>query len=131
MTKMLEPTSLSKPQILPKVYFFCCTLRSKFLPYPLSYYSLKLDSCQNLLPYHALKSGSCLSLLPCRGQCQIPVGQWAIPDRLVYSQAEVGTPVPSGDNSPTWDGRSSLMSPGLKVPVEVTTPTAPTREACG
>jgi hypothetical protein len=36
---------------------------------------------------------------------------------------------PSGDNSPTWDGRSSLMSPGTLAPVEVTVTSAPTREA--
>jgi hypothetical protein len=35
---------------------------------------------------------------------------------------------PSGDNSPTWDRSCSLMSPGLLVPVEVTTPTPPNRE---
>ena len=34
MTKILEPTSQSKPKILPEAYFFCCTL--KFLPYPTS-----------------------------------------------------------------------------------------------
>jgi hypothetical protein len=46
---------------------------------------------------------------------------------LVSSQAEVWTPEKlNGDNSPTWDGRSSLMSPGLKAPVEVTAPKAPT-----
>jgi hypothetical protein len=50
MTKILEPTSLSKPKILPKVYFFCCTLRLKFLPYPTSLlqpkvrFSMKLTS---------------------------------------------------------------------------------------
>ena len=36
MTKILEPTSLSKPKILPEAYFFCSTLRLKFLPYPTS-----------------------------------------------------------------------------------------------
>ena len=35
---------------------------------------------------------------------------------------------PGGDYSPTWDGRSSLMSPGLKASVKVTAPTAPTEE---
>jgi hypothetical protein len=33
MTKILEPTSPSKPKILPEAYFFCSTLRLKFLPY--------------------------------------------------------------------------------------------------
>jgi hypothetical protein len=36
----------------------------------LLYFSLKLDSCWNLLPYYALMSDSCLSLLSCHGQCQ-------------------------------------------------------------
>ena len=40
-----------------------------------------------------------------------------------------GTLGPSGDNSPTWDGRRSLMSPGLLAPIEVTAPTTPTGEA--
>jgi hypothetical protein len=34
-----------------------------------------------------------------------------------------------GDNSLTWDGRIVLMSPGTMAPVEVTVPSAPTREA--
>ena len=52
--------------------------------------------------------------------------------QTVWSPVELrcGTLVkPSGDNSPTWDGRRSLMSPGTLAPVEVTTPTAPTGEA--
>jgi len=36
MAKIPEPTALSKPKILPDAYFFCCTLRLKFLPYPTS-----------------------------------------------------------------------------------------------
>ena len=50
MTKILEPTSLSKPKILPEAYFFCSTLRLKFLPYPTSLlqpkvrFSMKLTS---------------------------------------------------------------------------------------
>jgi hypothetical protein len=44
-------------------------------------------------------------------------------------EQQYGTPGPLGDNSPTWDGRSSLMSPGLKAPVKVTAPSAPTGEA--
>ena len=30
-----------------------------------------------------------------------------------------------------WHGRHSIMSPGLKAPVEVTTPRTPTGEVCG
>jgi hypothetical protein len=35
-----------------------------------------------------------------------------------------GAPGPSGDNSPTWDRRSSLMSPGTLAPVEIMAPSA-------
>jgi hypothetical protein len=44
--------------------------------------------------------------------------------QTVWSTVELryGTLGPGGDNSPTWDGRCSLMSPGLKAPVEVTAP---------
>jgi hypothetical protein len=35
---------------------------------------------------------------------------------------------PSGDNSTTWEGRHSLISPGPLASVEVPTPTAPTEE---
>jgi hypothetical protein len=34
---------------------------------------------------------------------------------------------PGGDNSPTWDERSSLMFPGTLAPVEVTAPHSPHR----
>jgi hypothetical protein len=56
MTKIPEPTSLTKPKILPEAYFICSTLRLKFLPY----YTLNLDSCLNLLPHLAGMSDSCL-----------------------------------------------------------------------
>jgi hypothetical protein len=36
MTKVLEPTSPSKPKLLPEAYFFCFTPRLKFLPSPTS-----------------------------------------------------------------------------------------------
>jgi hypothetical protein len=36
---------------------------------------------------------------------------------------------PGGDNAPTWDRRSSLVSPGTLAPVEVNASSAPTREA--
>jgi hypothetical protein len=36
-------------------------------------------------------------------------------------------PGPGGDNSPTWDGRSALMSLGTLDPVEVTAPLSPHR----
>jgi hypothetical protein len=49
-------------------------------------------------------------------------------DRLVSSQVEVMNP---SDNSPTWDGRHSPMSPGPLAPVEVTATTGSTGEACG
>ena len=52
--------------------------------------------------------------------------------QTVWSPVELrgGIPVkPSGDNSPTWDRRHFLMSPGTLAPVEVTTPTALTGEA--
>jgi hypothetical protein len=48
--------------------------------------------------------------------------------QTVWSPVELkgGTSMePSGDNSPTWERRCSLMSPGLLAPFEVTTPTAP------
>ena len=48
--------------------------------------------------------------------------------QTVWSPVELrcGTPVgPDGDNSPTWDGRCSLMSPKTLPQVEVTAPTAP------
>lgn len=32
LSEIPEPTSLSKPKILPEAYFFCSTLRLKFLP---------------------------------------------------------------------------------------------------
>ena len=73
MTKILEPTSLSKPKILPEAYFFCCTLRLKFLPYPTSLLQPKV----RFLP--KLTSLLCpnVRFLPeahflVLGQCQIP-----------------------------------------------------------
>jgi hypothetical protein len=50
-------------------------------------------------------------------------------DSLLSSWAEVWTLGSGGDNSPTWDGRSSLMSPGTLAPVKVTAPSVSTREA--
>jgi hypothetical protein len=32
LSEIPEPTSLSKPKILPEAYFSCSTLRLKFLP---------------------------------------------------------------------------------------------------
>jgi hypothetical protein len=52
------------------------------------------------------------------------VGHWAI-HRHSGLQSIRGLN-PSGDNSPTLHGRHSLMSSGLKAPVEFTTLTAPT-----
>jgi hypothetical protein len=51
--------------------------------------------------------------------------------KTVWSPVKMqcGNPGPSGNNSPTLEGKSSLMSPGLKVPVEFTDPSAPTGEA--
>ena len=45
--------------------------------------------------------------------------------QTVWSPVELrcGTPGPGRDNSPTWGGRRSLMSPGPLTPVEVTAPT--------
>ena len=40
-----------------------------------------------------------------------------------------GTLGPGGDNSPKWDRRSSLMSPGTLAPVEVLGLSSPSREA--
>jgi hypothetical protein len=54
---------------------------------------------------------------------------WALPYvQTVWSPIELRSEPQSGDNSPTWHGRRSLMSPGLKAPVEVTTPTPPTED---
>jgi hypothetical protein len=49
--------------------------------------------------------------------------------KTVWSPVELRSEPQSGDNSPTWQGRRSLMSLGLKAPVKVTAPSAPTGEA--
>jgi hypothetical protein len=51
-------------------------------------------------------------------------------DRLVSSRAGMlNPPGPGGDNSPTWDGRSSLMLLELWLLPKLPPPTASTREA--
>ena len=49
--------------------------------------------------------------------------------QTVWSPVKLRSEPWSGDNSPTWHGRRSLTSPGLKAPVKVTAPTAPAGEA--
>jgi hypothetical protein len=61
--------------------------------------------------------------------CDFLWGNGLCTDGLVSNRVEVWNPRTSGDNSPTWDSRHSLMSPGTLAPVEVTTPTSPTGEA--
>ena len=57
MTKILEATSLPKPKILPEAYFFCCTLRLKFRPYPTSLlYWLVLCQLDTGWSYHRERS---------------------------------------------------------------------------
>ena len=120
MTKILEPTSLSKPKILPEAYFFYCILRLKFPTYLLPYYNLKLDSCRNLLPYHALMSDSCLSLLPCHGQCQIPAWSpfpcpWPMSDSCQVAPKALHTYLMMPSH---WDTVTpqSCVAPGLLSP---------------
>ena len=45
--------------------------------------------------------------------------------QTIWSPVELRSEPQSGDNSPTWHGRHSLMSPGFKALVEFTTPTPP------
>ena len=46
-----------------------------------------------------------------------------------WSPVELRSEPQSGDNSPKWYGRRSLMSPGLKAPVEVKAPHSPHRRS--
>ena len=52
------------------------------------------------------------------------VGQWATHSQPGF-QARSCTPGPSSDNSLTWEGRSSLKSPGALAPVRATPPQPP------
>lgn len=45
-----------------------------------------------------------------------------------WSPVELRSEPQSGDNSPTWHCRHSLVSPGTLAPVEISAPTAPTGE---
>jgi hypothetical protein len=55
------------------------------------------------------------------------IGCWALGyAQTGWSPVELRSESRNGDNSPTWHSSSSLMSPGFKAPVEVTTPSSPT-----
>ena len=99
MNKILKPTSLSKAQILPKAYFFCCILRLKFLLYPTSLlqskvrFLLKLTSlsCHNDSFLPELTSLSC----PMSDSCLKPIPLFLANVRLPPSGNPKGPPRPN------------------------------------